>query len=159
MIIHRPLDHIFSARSQVAVLRVLLDSAHGLTGREVARQAGMNHQSCIKVGLEVKPRTLELVIGTFKLDLVPVMPAQPDLYAPPPLGRTVRVFLGPPDRPVTKEKIIEVPSDAEQPIGVTLFVKPEVRLTAGTELPLVVQDVDTEEQFAQRLKVRVNRDF
>lgn len=48
MIIHRPLDHIFSARSQVAVLRVLLDSAHGLTGREVARQAGMNHQSCIE---------------------------------------------------------------------------------------------------------------
>jgi predicted nucleotidyltransferase/predicted transcriptional regulator len=48
MIIHRPLDHIFSARSQVAVLRVLLDSAHGLTGREIARQAGMNHQACIE---------------------------------------------------------------------------------------------------------------
>ncbi|MBI3016019.1 MAG: nucleotidyltransferase domain-containing protein [Candidatus Tectomicrobia bacterium] len=48
MILHRPLDHIFSARSQVAVLRVLLDSAHGLTGREIARQAGMNHQACIE---------------------------------------------------------------------------------------------------------------
>ncbi len=48
MIIHRPLDHILSARSQIAVLRVLLDSAHGLTGREIARQAGMNHQACIE---------------------------------------------------------------------------------------------------------------
>ena len=48
MIIHRPLDHIFAARSQVAVLRVLLDTAQGLTGREIARQAGMNHQACLQ---------------------------------------------------------------------------------------------------------------
>lgn len=48
MVIHRPLDYIFAARSQVAVLRVLLDSAQGLTGREIARQAEMNHQACLQ---------------------------------------------------------------------------------------------------------------
>ena len=48
MVIHRPLDYIFAARSHVAVLRVLLNTAQGLTGREIARQARMNHQACLQ---------------------------------------------------------------------------------------------------------------
>ena len=42
----RPLDQIFAATSHVAVCRALLDTAEGMSGRQVARQAGINHQTC-----------------------------------------------------------------------------------------------------------------
>ena len=48
MVFHRVLDHVFSTWSHVAVMRALRDTAHPLTGREVARVAGMNHRSCLK---------------------------------------------------------------------------------------------------------------
>jgi predicted nucleotidyltransferase len=47
MIFHRVFDHVFSTWSRIAVLRVLQDTAHPLTGREVARVAGMSHRSCL----------------------------------------------------------------------------------------------------------------
>lgn len=40
-----PLDDLLGARSRVAVLRTLLAAADELTGREVARIAGVNHQA------------------------------------------------------------------------------------------------------------------
>jgi predicted nucleotidyltransferase len=48
MVFHNVLDHVFSTWSHVAVLRALRDTAHPLTGREVARTAGMNHRSCLR---------------------------------------------------------------------------------------------------------------
>lgn len=42
----RPLDRIFAAPSHVAILRALLDSAEGMSGRQVARLADVNHQAC-----------------------------------------------------------------------------------------------------------------
>jgi predicted nucleotidyltransferase len=48
MVFHRVLDHVFSTWSHIAVLRALQDTAHPLTGREVARLAGMNHRSCLR---------------------------------------------------------------------------------------------------------------
>ncbi|NCQ35951.1 hypothetical protein GW813_12955 [bacterium] len=39
----RPLDEIFAAPSHVAILRALLDSAQGMSGREVGRTAGVSH--------------------------------------------------------------------------------------------------------------------
>lgn len=39
----RPLDEIFAAPSHVAVLRALLDTAQGLSGRETGRVAGVSH--------------------------------------------------------------------------------------------------------------------
>jgi len=42
----RPLDRVFAAPSHVAILRALLDSAEGMSGRQVARLAGVNHQAC-----------------------------------------------------------------------------------------------------------------
>jgi predicted nucleotidyltransferase len=42
----RPLDRIFSAPSHVAILRALLDSAEGMSGRRIARLADVNHQAC-----------------------------------------------------------------------------------------------------------------
>jgi predicted nucleotidyltransferase len=42
----RPLDQVFSAPSHLAVLRALLDTAEGMSGRQVARLAGINHQTC-----------------------------------------------------------------------------------------------------------------
>jgi predicted nucleotidyltransferase len=48
MVFHRVLDVVFSTWSHIAVLRVLQDSAVGMTGREIARLAGMNHRSCLR---------------------------------------------------------------------------------------------------------------
>jgi hypothetical protein len=46
MVSHRILDEVLAAWSHVAILRVLQDIAQGLTGREIARQAGISHQAC-----------------------------------------------------------------------------------------------------------------
>jgi len=45
-ILRTPLNSVFSAPSHIAVIRALMDSLEGMSGREVARQAGINHQSC-----------------------------------------------------------------------------------------------------------------
>jgi predicted nucleotidyltransferase len=42
----RPLDQAFAVPSHLAVLRALLDAAEGMSGRQVARLAGINHQTC-----------------------------------------------------------------------------------------------------------------
>ncbi|MFH0992120.1 MAG: nucleotidyltransferase domain-containing protein [bacterium] len=48
MIFHKTLDTLLATWSHIAVLRTLQDSVHGLTGREIARQSGMNHRSCLR---------------------------------------------------------------------------------------------------------------
>lgn len=45
-VLERPLNWVFSAPSHVAVLRALRDSREGMSGRAVARAAGVNHQAC-----------------------------------------------------------------------------------------------------------------
>jgi len=42
----RPLDQVFAVPSHLAVLRALLDAAEGMSGRQAARLAGINHQTC-----------------------------------------------------------------------------------------------------------------
>src|SRR5687767_6795444 len=42
------LDAVFAAPSHLAILRALQDNKEGLSGRGVARAAGINHQSCAK---------------------------------------------------------------------------------------------------------------
>ena len=42
----RPLDIVLSAPSHISVLRALRNVKEGLSGREVARRAGINHQTC-----------------------------------------------------------------------------------------------------------------
>lgn len=44
--IEHPLDWILSHASSVEVLRALKDSKEGMSGRAVAREAGINHQTC-----------------------------------------------------------------------------------------------------------------
>jgi predicted nucleotidyltransferase len=48
MIIHHVVDEIFRSWSHVAVLRVLLDTAEGMTGNQTARAAGMHPRSALK---------------------------------------------------------------------------------------------------------------
>lgn len=47
-ILDRPLDWVFSAPSHVAILRALMDSVEGMSGRAIARKAGVNHQACAR---------------------------------------------------------------------------------------------------------------
>ncbi len=41
----RPLDAVFAAPSHLALLRVLAETPHGASGRELARLAGLSHQA------------------------------------------------------------------------------------------------------------------
>ena len=41
-----PLDQLFSRSSHMAILRVLQDNREGMSGRAIAREAGINHQAC-----------------------------------------------------------------------------------------------------------------
>jgi len=43
--ISRPLDIVLSVPSHISILRVLKDVKEGLSGREIARRAGLNHQT------------------------------------------------------------------------------------------------------------------
>lgn len=47
MIINKILDEVFSTWSNIAVLRVLKKVKIGLSGREIAKQAGMSPPSCL----------------------------------------------------------------------------------------------------------------
>ena len=58
MVFHRVLDSVFSTWSHVAVLRVLQDSSRGLTGREIARTAGMNHRAGLKALTDLESLSL-----------------------------------------------------------------------------------------------------
>ncbi len=48
MIFHKVLNHVFSSYTNVSVLRVLVFSKSGMTGREVARNSGMTPKSALK---------------------------------------------------------------------------------------------------------------
>jgi len=48
MLFHRVLDEVLATWSHIAVLRALQDPSQGLTGRELARQAGLSHRTCHK---------------------------------------------------------------------------------------------------------------
>ena len=41
-----PLDRLFSSSSHLAILRALQDNREGMSGRAIAREAKINHQSC-----------------------------------------------------------------------------------------------------------------
>ncbi|TPW21088.1 MAG: hypothetical protein FD126_1040 [Elusimicrobia bacterium] len=43
---NRPLDWLFAAPSHIGVLRAIKDSPEGMSGRAVARAAGLNHEAC-----------------------------------------------------------------------------------------------------------------
>lgn len=58
MVFHRVWDRVFSTWSHVAVLRALQNSAHGSTGREIARLSGMNHRSCLQALTELEELSL-----------------------------------------------------------------------------------------------------
>ncbi len=48
MIFYRVLDQVLSGSSQIAVLRAMQDSKIGLSGREIARLAGISPKTCLQ---------------------------------------------------------------------------------------------------------------
>ncbi len=54
MVFYQVLDHVFSTWSHIVVLRGLQDSAHGMTGREIARLSKMSHRSCLRALTELE---------------------------------------------------------------------------------------------------------
>lgn len=48
MVLHRVMNEVFRSWTHVAVMRALIDTAHGLSGNAVARSAGMHPRSAFK---------------------------------------------------------------------------------------------------------------
>ena len=48
MIFYRVLDQVLSGSSQIAILRAMQDSKIGLSGREIARLAGISPKTCLQ---------------------------------------------------------------------------------------------------------------
>ncbi len=69
-ILRTPLNRIFYAPSHIAVLRALIDSLEGMSGREVARQAGINHQSCTQAISRLEEIGILQRLGTGKIHLI-----------------------------------------------------------------------------------------
>lgn len=65
----RPLDLILGAPSHIAVLRALLDIREGLSGREVARRAGINHQTCAAALIKLENRGVVRRLGSGRSQL------------------------------------------------------------------------------------------
>lgn len=63
-VISRPLDLVLSAPSHIAILRALKDVKEGLSGREVARRAGINHQTCAEALARLESRGIVTRIGS-----------------------------------------------------------------------------------------------
>lgn len=68
-VIVRPLDVVLSAPSHIAILRVLKDVREGLSGREVARRAGINHQTCADSLTRLESRGVIKRLGSGKTQL------------------------------------------------------------------------------------------
>ena len=62
-IISRPLDIIFSVPSHVSVLRALRIVKEGLSGREVARRARINHQTAADALTRLESRGIVIRLG------------------------------------------------------------------------------------------------
>ncbi|MCX5790544.1 MAG: nucleotidyltransferase domain-containing protein [Elusimicrobia bacterium] len=69
-ILDRPLDWVFSAPCHVAILRALMDSKEGMSGRAVARRAGINHQACARALRKLEDMGITRRHGSGKTQLV-----------------------------------------------------------------------------------------
>lgn len=65
----RPLDLVLGAPSHIAILRALLDIREGLSGREIARRAGINHQTCAATLVKLENRGVVRRIGSGRSQL------------------------------------------------------------------------------------------
>ena len=68
--LRRPLDWIFSAPSNIAVIRALKDSKEGMSGRAAARAAGFTHQACRHALGKLEPMGIIERQGSGKTQLV-----------------------------------------------------------------------------------------
>ena len=65
-----PLDRVFSSGIHIAILRALQDSREGMSGRAIARQAGINHQACAMALRNLESLGILRRQGTAKVQLI-----------------------------------------------------------------------------------------
>jgi len=68
--LRRPLDWVFSAPSNVAVVRVLKDNKRGMSGRAIAREAGFNHRAVGRAINDLETMGLIDRLGSGKTQLI-----------------------------------------------------------------------------------------
>lgn len=68
-IVRRPIDIVLSAPSHIAILRVLVGVKEGYSGREIARRAGINHQTCADALTKLETKGVIKRLGSGKNQL------------------------------------------------------------------------------------------
>lgn len=68
--LQRPLDWVLAVSSHIAVLRALKDSAHGMSGRAVAREAGFTHQAVREAIAKLEEMRIVQRLGSGKTQLI-----------------------------------------------------------------------------------------
>ncbi|MBI3297675.1 MAG: nucleotidyltransferase domain-containing protein [Elusimicrobia bacterium] len=66
----RPLNWVLAVSSHVAVLRVLKDSPHGMSGRAIAREAGFTHQAVREAIAKLEEMRIVQRLGSGKVQLI-----------------------------------------------------------------------------------------
>ena len=65
-----PLDRVFSSGIHIAIVRALQDSREGMSGRAIARLAGINHQACAMALRNLESLGVLQRQGTGKVQLI-----------------------------------------------------------------------------------------
>lgn len=65
-----PLDWILAVSSHIAILRVLKDSPHGMSGRAVAREAGFTHQAVREAIAKLEEMRILQRLGSGKVQFI-----------------------------------------------------------------------------------------
>ncbi|NLD71863.1 MAG: PglZ domain-containing protein [Chloroflexi bacterium] len=104
------------------------------------------------------PQT-EIATLAVKVVLMPERPPRKDLFEGEPEPIRLRLFLGAPDAPRSREKELTLTPEQTEPISVTLFLDREPPTPLGSEIAIQVLDADTGESYASGLVVRAVRDL
>jgi biotin operon repressor len=162
------LPFALDARWQVAVapgLRSFSEPGTFFHGGATLQEVVIPH---LKIVTAVAPRRMraavqlpqnEIVTLSVRIDLLPETPPPRDLFDSQVQALEVRVFLGAPAQPLSSEKTVRIEPEATQAISVTVFLRRETPIPAGTLMPVQVIDVASEENLAAGLCVRAARDL
>jgi len=112
-----------------------------------------------QMGVVVNLPKVEIATLAVKIELLPEIPPQRDLFDTQLEPLKLRVFLGTSDSPRSRGKVVDVEAGAEETINVTLFLERDPPTPAGSEIPIQVLEADNGKNYAAGLVVKVIKDL
>ncbi len=112
-----------------------------------------------QMGVVVNLPKVEIATLAVKIELLPEIPPQRDLFDAQLESLKLRVFLGMPDLPRSKEKVVDIKPGAKETVNVTVFLERDPPTPAGSEIPIQVLEADNGRNYAAGLVVKVIKDL